>query len=198
MVNPQRTDSVKYRRLAAMKRTVRANGEAFAKAALYLDALLIFSGIFSVVLAVFLVESHKGLQEDLLLRILQQLRESGSPLEFRQTPITLCVNGLWFTSLVLSLSTALTVLMAKWMGGRAAEMMEVLSILKAIATMGMGISLLLFFAGLIAFTWSGHTATGVAIMVMVSIVYALALLALVHDRWTSVQRIPRDDPLENC
>ncbi|KAJ7813727.1 hypothetical protein B0H14DRAFT_1431999 [Mycena olivaceomarginata] len=87
-----------------------------------LDPLLIFAGLFSAILSAFLIEIRKGLQEDLqtmtnnLLFILIQNGtgaqiSSGSP--FKPTSISRWVNGLWFSSLMFSLMSALGASLAK-------------------------------------------------------------------------------------
>lgn len=77
------------------------------------------AGLFSAVLAAFLIETRKGLEEDLLDKILQELRKSEDA--FKATPMSKWVNGLWFTSLSLSLASALFVILAKAMGRRVLD-----------------------------------------------------------------------------
>ncbi|KAJ7775726.1 armadillo-type protein [Mycena maculata] len=97
-----------------------------------LDPLLLFATLFSGILAAFLIEVRKGLEEDLqvttntLLNTTNQLvtmlinnqpnltdlqpQSAGS---FEPTTTTRSVNGLWFSSLMFSLTSALGASLAK-------------------------------------------------------------------------------------
>jgi hypothetical protein len=66
---------------------------------------------------------RKGLQEDLLDQILQELRKSDDP--FKATPVSVWVNGLWFASLSISLAGGLFVILAKAMGRRVIDKEEI-------------------------------------------------------------------------
>ncbi|KAJ7330278.1 hypothetical protein DFH08DRAFT_641001, partial [Mycena albidolilacea] len=88
-----------------------------------LDTLLIFAGLFSAILTAFLIEIRKGLQEDLqdrtndLLIVLIQNQHNLTALPaFTSTLASRWVNGLWFSSLVLSLTSALGASLAKGWG----------------------------------------------------------------------------------
>ncbi|KAJ7199784.1 hypothetical protein GGX14DRAFT_661171, partial [Mycena pura] len=96
-----------------------------------LDSLLIFAGLFSAILSAFLLEIRKGLQEDLqnitnnlltannllLTALIHQQNSSISPFPSIATFVprlsTRWINGLWFTSLVFSLVSALGASVAK-------------------------------------------------------------------------------------
>ncbi|KAJ7455415.1 hypothetical protein FB451DRAFT_1048914, partial [Mycena latifolia] len=90
-----------------------------------LDPLLIFAGLFSAILSAFLIEIRKGLQEDLqnitnnllLVLIENQHNASGpqvpSSAHFEPTSSSRWVNGLWFSSLMFSLMSALGASLAK-------------------------------------------------------------------------------------
>ncbi|QRV93011.1 regulator of telomere elongation helicase 1 [Ceratobasidium sp. AG-Ba] len=95
-----------------------------------LDLMLVFASLFSAILTAFIIESKSLLQEDasettivLLLAIAQsqQRVEQGNPKvfppierqSFSPTLSARCINGLWFTSLALSLSAALIAMLAK-------------------------------------------------------------------------------------
>ncbi|EJD48420.1 hypothetical protein AURDEDRAFT_23481, partial [Auricularia subglabra TFB-10046 SS5] len=99
-----------------------------------LDVLLIFAGLFSAVSTAFLIESYKNLQPDynqyvatvLYAAIVLQNRSAdslpplptfGAPDDFIQTSLTQrWTNGLWFSSLVVSLSVALlSILIKQWL-----------------------------------------------------------------------------------
>ncbi|KAJ7261537.1 hypothetical protein C8J57DRAFT_989830, partial [Mycena rebaudengoi] len=90
-----------------------------------LDPLLIFAGLFSGILAAFLIEIRKGLQEDLqaitnnLLIILIENQHNGTSAQlssassFKPRSAARWVNGLWFSSLMFSLMSALGASLAK-------------------------------------------------------------------------------------
>ncbi|KAF6749366.1 hypothetical protein DFP72DRAFT_852518 [Ephemerocybe angulata] len=103
----------------AMVDAEQLNQRVFARESPYLDALLVFAGLFSAILAAFLIEVNKGLQEDLLDKILQELRRTDEP--FHPDPISVWVTGLWFASLSVSLAAALFVILAKAMGRRVVD-----------------------------------------------------------------------------
>ncbi|KAI9065999.1 hypothetical protein FKP32DRAFT_1610328 [Trametes sanguinea] len=90
-----------------------------------LDSILIFAALFSAVLTTFIIESYKGLQADptavLLQAILFELQTSrnastaappGSS-RFQAPRSAIRVNVYWFSSLILSLTTALVAILAK-------------------------------------------------------------------------------------
>ncbi|KIY64025.1 hypothetical protein CYLTODRAFT_331944, partial [Cylindrobasidium torrendii FP15055 ss-10] len=93
-----------------------------------LDILLVFAGLFSAVLTTFVVETSSSLSQDpadlsvAYLAELVALQRSNSTYmsevpttdtSFSPSATMLWVNGLWFTSLVLSLSVALFAVLAK-------------------------------------------------------------------------------------
>ncbi|KAJ7909332.1 hypothetical protein B0H13DRAFT_1714890, partial [Mycena leptocephala] len=90
-----------------------------------LDPLLIFAGLFSAILSAFLIEIRKGLEEDLqsitnsLLIILIENQHNSAgpqisgPSSFEPTSASRWVNGLWFSSLMFSLMSALGASLAK-------------------------------------------------------------------------------------
>ncbi|KAJ7459253.1 hypothetical protein FB451DRAFT_1182277 [Mycena latifolia] len=90
-----------------------------------LDPLLIFAGLFSAILSAFLIEIRKGLQEDLqvitntLLTVLieNQHNVTGPTIpsfsRFEPSSSSRWVNGLWFSSLMFSLISALGASLAK-------------------------------------------------------------------------------------
>ncbi|SJL00930.1 uncharacterized protein ARMOST_04245 [Armillaria ostoyae] len=101
------------------------------------DVLLVFAGLFSAVVTTFVVQTSQSLQADytqvsasLLFELLlvQRAIANGSPIEmipvsslnpqtaFIPAATDVWVNGLWFTSLFLSLTTALVaVLVKQWL-----------------------------------------------------------------------------------
>ncbi|EJD46923.1 hypothetical protein AURDEDRAFT_23666, partial [Auricularia subglabra TFB-10046 SS5] len=90
-----------------------------------LDILLIFAGLFSAVSTTFIIESYKMLQPDYTAYTARALFVAlstrngttsstlGDPDEFTITNPSRWINGLWFTSLVLSLAVALLSILAK-------------------------------------------------------------------------------------
>ncbi|KDQ59847.1 hypothetical protein JAAARDRAFT_94694, partial [Jaapia argillacea MUCL 33604] len=107
-----------------------------------IDTLLVFAGLFSAVLTAFLIDSYKNLQEDpaqsssqILLQISSQLNSfvistspgginfanashqaQTAPIPFAVTHSAVTLNVLWFSSLVLSLATALFgILVKQWL-----------------------------------------------------------------------------------
>jgi hypothetical protein len=81
------------------------------------------AGLFAAILTAFLIESRKELEEDPqqellkgILRTLQavhNLSESVDPVPFEPEPVFININGLWFSSLGLTLSSALGAVLAK-------------------------------------------------------------------------------------
>ncbi|KAI0075371.1 hypothetical protein K474DRAFT_1407479 [Panus rudis PR-1116 ss-1] len=95
-----------------------------------IDALLVFTGLFSAVVAAFTIESYKSLQEDpsitsaaflaLISRQLSDLASGSSQTStstpapsFKAAPSDVRINAAWFTSLVCSLVTASLALFVK-------------------------------------------------------------------------------------
>ncbi|PBK78693.1 hypothetical protein ARMSODRAFT_865102, partial [Armillaria solidipes] len=101
------------------------------------DVLLVFAGLFSAVVTAFVVQTSQSLQADYVqvsasllfeLVLVQRAIANGSPVNtipvsslnpqtaFAPTATDVWVNGLWFTSLFLSLTTALVaVLVKQWL-----------------------------------------------------------------------------------
>ncbi|KAF9015960.1 hypothetical protein BDZ89DRAFT_962323, partial [Hymenopellis radicata] len=98
-----------------------------------LDVLLVFAGLFSAVLTTLVAQTSQSLQPDratestLLLREIASLQRAqingtsidsipSTPVDFPPSSIDVWVNGLWFTSLTLSLVSALlAVLIKQWL-----------------------------------------------------------------------------------
>ncbi|OSC98045.1 hypothetical protein PYCCODRAFT_1447694 [Trametes coccinea BRFM310] len=150
-----------------------------------LDSILIFAALFSAVLTTFIIESYKGLQADpttiLLQAILLELQMSrntsatvpSGPQQYHAPRSAIRVNVYWFSSLILSLATALIAILAKqWVNYLLAGLPSVpsararhrqyrvdgmnkwrLPALLSFLPILLHIALLLFFAGLVDFVW---------------------------------------------
>ncbi|KIM35348.1 hypothetical protein M413DRAFT_51356, partial [Hebeloma cylindrosporum] len=91
------------------------------------QTLLIFAGLFSAVITSFVVESSKDLQLDpntlLLSQILTVITNNTNsapnvshPIQLSPSPSSHRINALWFTSLVLSLTTVLVgIISLQWL-----------------------------------------------------------------------------------
>jgi len=88
--------------------------------------ILAQAGLFSAILSAFLIEVRRGLQEDLqaitnaLLQVVIQNQHNSTgppapfvPPRFEPSPSVLWINGLWFSSLIFSLISALGASLAK-------------------------------------------------------------------------------------
>ncbi|KZV80919.1 hypothetical protein EXIGLDRAFT_704546 [Exidia glandulosa HHB12029] len=184
----------------------RKEAEAFDKTLLQgwsemLDIFLIFAGIFSAVAAAFSIESYQLLQLDngayaaaaLYMLVAAGTHPEGAmlppppDLSFK-SPLSRWINGLWFTSILLSLAVALLFILAKqwiteyrsrnnasaknprdWARRReiyfsvlnswpVAEVVALLPVL-------LHLSLFLFFAGVVAFLWTLDQAIAVWLIV---------------------------------
>ncbi|KAF9018117.1 hypothetical protein BDP27DRAFT_1440294 [Rhodocollybia butyracea] len=95
-----------------------------------LDILLVFAGLFSAVLTTFVAQTSQSLSQDntqlsasYLSELTMLVRANGNSTAILNIPLTstsfspdildLWINGLWFTSLVISLSVALFAVLAK-------------------------------------------------------------------------------------
>ncbi|OJT09204.1 hypothetical protein TRAPUB_14341, partial [Trametes pubescens] len=152
-----------------------------------LDAILIFAALFSSVLTTFIIESYQSLRPDSTSTTLQAilyeiqvarnastLPPSPTPQSFKPPASAIRVNIYWFSSLIISLATALITILAKqWVnyllaglsrsvpanrarlrqyrtdGVHRWHLPAVLSVLPIL----LHIALLLFFAGLVDFVW---------------------------------------------
>ena len=194
-----------------------------------LDALLVFvrvpishffgaksqnfqAGLFAGVLAAFLLESRKGLQDDpqqvLLQEINRALRNESStsaPSAFQATTSSFSVNFLWFISLTLTLVSALSAVIAKgwidtYLPASAGKSFEDacerhlrvtrayqwhLDGVLALIPLLLQVSLLLFLAGLAIFVLGDSKSIGAAV---------LALIALTIVVYTVVTVLPRLSP----
>ncbi|KAF8269069.1 hypothetical protein EI94DRAFT_1575441, partial [Lactarius quietus] len=177
------------------------------------DGILVFTGLFSATVAAFIIESYQNLSPDsgettnaLLTQISQQLvnMSAGEPLTsmappsgqtFKPSPSAVRVNVLWFLSLVLSLSCALSAtLMQQWarryrelaqrrgafhrrgrMRAYIFDGVNRFGMARAVATMPMLLhtSVFLFFAGLVEFLFPIHATVAYATLTCI-MVFALA------------------------
>ncbi|KAJ7223067.1 hypothetical protein GGX14DRAFT_352145, partial [Mycena pura] len=154
-----------------------------------LDQLLIFAGLFGAILTAFLIESRKDLKPDPLLEILRALSDDSATSTsepFRPTRSSLAVNAAWFSSLGLTLVSALAAVLAKgWLaqytpatpGLRSKDACErhlryLRSLQWRLATIVAGIPLLiqialfLFALGLVILTLNDDFGIGITLLVM--------------------------------
>ncbi|KAG8792876.1 hypothetical protein FRC12_004604 [Ceratobasidium sp. 428] len=168
-----------------------------------LDMMLLFATLFSAILTAFIIESKNLLQQDsadLTVTLLLAIAQSQQRIELgtHQTSPSIerpsfsapmsarWINGLWYTSLALSLSAALVAMLAKeWLGSfvtarpRAPrpyaflhqakiqgliqwKALHIIDILPAM----LHISLLLFSLGLVAYLWTLDSGTAIAVVIV--------------------------------
>ncbi|KAJ7691282.1 hypothetical protein B0H17DRAFT_564794 [Mycena rosella] len=171
-----------------------------------IDVLLVFTGLFSAVLTTFIIQSYALMLPDptdttnaLLMQLLgQQFNASDPALVPLNRPQSSprqvhWVNGLWFSALACSLSTALISMLAKqWLQSylpnvsgsprhrarqRQARYMHlqawhVPGIINALPLL-LHVALLLFFAGLVVLLWSVDLAITLVTWVIVAFAYIL-------------------------
>ncbi|KAF8604812.1 hypothetical protein BDV93DRAFT_440151, partial [Ceratobasidium sp. AG-I] len=171
-----------------------------------LDMLLLFAALFSAILTAFLIESKELLQQDpadaslaLLLLIAQsqyRVERGLPPLEDEPSPTVPMfappmaarwINGIWFTSLGLSLSAALVAMLGKeWLSGFLAsrprpahahallrqsrleglEQWWALHIIALLPSL-LHASLLLFAIGLVIYLWTLDTAIAAVLLAII-------------------------------
>jgi hypothetical protein len=172
------------------------------------------AGLFSAILSAFLIEIRKGLQEDLqtmtnnLLFILIQNGtgaqiSSGSP--FKPTSTSRWVNGLWFSSLMFSLMSALGASLAKsWITQfsssvsgsswdnvsfhcrrfRGLRRWHLKLIIQCLPIL-IHIAFFLFSIGLVILLFQDDLAIGVVICVLTSLILGLYLGSSIHPVFSS-------------
>ncbi|KAJ7315188.1 armadillo-type protein [Mycena albidolilacea] len=164
-----------------------------------LDQLLIFAGLFGAILTAFLIESRKDLKEDPLVQILQTLRNGSATSisePFQPTKSSLVVNAMWFSSLGLTLISALAAVLAKgWLaqytpvtpGVRSNDACERhlrylrsrewrLAVIVGGIPLLIQIALFLFAVGLVIFTAGDNL--GISLTLLVMTAFATCLYAL--------------------
>ncbi|KAF7368563.1 Alanyl-tRNA synthetase [Mycena venus] len=178
-----------------------------------LDPLLIFAGLFSAILSAFLIEIRKGLQEDLqtttnnlLLRLIDDQHNvtgSGST-PFKPTSSSRWVNGLWFSSLMFSLMSALGASLAKgWVSqfsavsgsswGDARVHCERyrgllrwhLKVIVQCLPILIHIAFLLFSIGLVILLFQDDAAIGIVLCILTSLILTMYLASSVHPAFSS-------------
>ncbi|KAG8773558.1 hypothetical protein FRC12_002466 [Ceratobasidium sp. 428] len=168
-----------------------------------LDQMLLFATLFSAILTAFIIESKNLLEQDsadltvtLLLAIAQsqQRMEQNAPQTLPSmerppfsVPITArWINGLWYTSLALSLSAALIALLAKeWLSSfissrprsprkyalsrqmkyQGISQWKALHIINLLPTL-LHFSLLLFSLGLVTYLWTLDSGAAIAVAII--------------------------------
>ncbi|KAI0688607.1 hypothetical protein BC835DRAFT_302945 [Cytidiella melzeri] len=175
-----------------------------------IDTLLVFAGLFSAVLTAFLLESYQNLSEDTAKESLGAQRQlvlqtssyelkgnflnsTAAPLTpstpFQPSPVDVCVNVLWFASLLFALTTAsFGILVKQWLREYLAvqnpspqarlrlrhlrhpelgkwKIFEIAAILPLL----LQLSLALFFVGLCYFTASVHRSIGYTTLPLVAV-----------------------------
>ncbi|KAF8510466.1 hypothetical protein BU17DRAFT_19688, partial [Hysterangium stoloniferum] len=190
-----------------LKETEKEDKEFANSLQVGVDELLIFdiklivsqAGLFGAILTAFLIESRKDLQVDPVQEILQALQNqfATTPSQpFEVSKSSLIVNYLWFSSLALTLFSALCAVLAReWLakyvpvspGSRSSDACQRLfRVIKAqqwrLESVVTGIPLLiqlalfLFFAGLVLFTWNNSVALGVLMLFLTIFAAALYIL----------------------
>ncbi|CAG8664127.1 7372_t:CDS:2, partial [Acaulospora colombiana] len=161
------------------------------------------AGLFAAILTAFLVESRKELFEDsqtqLLKEILITMRNSSdtsNPEAFTPEASFLNINGLWFTSLTLTLASALGGVLSKgWIATHSSSSMRKTSndafarhlrsnrirkwrvgAIISIVSLLIQIALFLFFVGLVLILWSTDDRIKFTILALVSITSLLYLV----------------------
>ncbi|KAJ7748658.1 hypothetical protein B0H16DRAFT_1725476 [Mycena metata] len=182
-----------------------------------LDPLLIFAGLFSAILSAFLIDVRKGLEQDLqsitntLLTILieNQHNTTGNqispPSHFTPSSSSRWVNGLWFSSLIFSLMSALGASLAKgWLTQfsaiasgsrwndvgvhcnrfRGVRRWHLTLIIECLPIL-IHIAFFLFSIGLIILVFQDDTAIGAVILVLTALVAFLYIGSSLHPAYSS-------------
>ncbi|KAG8699193.1 hypothetical protein FRC09_006769 [Ceratobasidium sp. 395] len=168
-----------------------------------LDQMLLFATLFSAILTAFIIESKNLLQQDsadLTVTLLLAIAQSQQRME-QNTPQTLApierppfsapisarwINGLWYTSLALSLSAALVAMLAKeWLGSflssrprsphkyalsrhmksQGLARWKAVHIIDLLPTL-LHFSLLLFSLGLVTYLWTLDSGAAIAVAIV--------------------------------
>ncbi|KAF8526198.1 hypothetical protein BU17DRAFT_9415, partial [Hysterangium stoloniferum] len=189
-----------------LKETEKEDKELADSLQVGVDELLIFvffqAGLFGAILTAFLIESRKELQVDPVQEILRGLQNhfavtTSQPFEVSKS--SLIVNYLWFTSLCLTLFSALCAVLAReWLakynpvslGSRSSDACQRLlrvrraqqwrleSIVTGIPLL-IQLALFLFFAGLVLFTWNNSVALGILMLFLTMVAIVLYILGTV-------------------
>ncbi|KZV81469.1 hypothetical protein EXIGLDRAFT_844596 [Exidia glandulosa HHB12029] len=196
-----------------------------------LNILLIFAGLFSAVATAFVIESYQQLQPDnaayaaAALYILVAASNHSKALDLPPPPdlaygssVSRWINGLWFTSILLSLAVALlSILVLQWIGeyrsrniASAASPQEwarrresyfqalnswPVAELVAFLPVLLHLSLFLFFAGTVAFLWSLDQAISAWVIVLGSLLGVFYLACTLIPLWKPT--CPTATPLIN-
>ncbi|KAJ7495978.1 hypothetical protein B0H11DRAFT_2001413 [Mycena galericulata] len=175
-----------------------------------IDVLLVFTGLFSAVLTTFIIQSYELMLPDstdttnaLLAQLISLQFNGTTPTSISNRPQSTTgqihwVNGLWFSALACSLSTALISMLAKqWLQAyipnvsgsprhrarqRQARFMHleawhVPGIINALPLL-LHVALLLFFAGLVLLLWSLDLAITIANFLIIALAYLFYLASI--------------------
>ncbi|KAJ6560638.1 hypothetical protein DFH09DRAFT_838085, partial [Mycena vulgaris] len=181
-----------------------------------LDPLLIFAGLFSAILSAFLIEIRKGLQEDLqnitnnlLLFLIENQHNITGPQipafsRFEPTSSSRWVNGLWFSSLMFSLMSALGASLAKgWVTQfsasasgsswrdvavhcsrfRALKRWQLKIIIQGLPSL-IHIAFFLFSIGLVVLIFQDDAAIGVVIAALTGVIVILYVVSSIHPAFS--------------
>ncbi|KAF8525520.1 hypothetical protein BU17DRAFT_41771, partial [Hysterangium stoloniferum] len=166
------------------------------------DQLLIFAGLFGAILTAFLIQNRKDLQGDPVEEILQVLQNQFAGTTFQPFEVSksaLIVNYLWFTSLGLTLVSALGAVLAReWLAKynpvspgicssdacqrllrfKRARQWRLGSVVTGIPLL-IQLALFLFSAGLVVFTWNNSVALGVLVLFLTIFAIVLYMMATI-------------------
>jgi hypothetical protein len=160
------------------------------------------AGLFGAILTAFLIESRQDLKEDPLhqiLRALQNNSAASNPEPFRPMKSSLVVNVVWFTSLGLTLISALAAVLARgWLaqytpatpGVRSSDACERhlrylrsrewrLAVIVGGIPLLIQLALVLFAAGLVVFTAGDNAGISLALLVMTGLTGFLYFLGTI-------------------
>lgn len=165
------------------------------------------AALFSAVVGSFAVDSYKSLQVDSTAKAINALASVLAPgtahaaVPFQPTVSSRLQNGLWFASLVISISTALVCILVKqwlaeWHTPRSAESMHHwvqinqfrkegienwrVPTLIGLLPLSLHLSVFLFFSGLVLFLWNLDKAVAglsLAVVLLLAVIYGFSVVS---------------------